>query len=771
MEMDLKGDTKNGPREAILPRPFNISNLFSAADATSHLFFAYLRSLSPELGKGLSCISRLPVSLQKLVQETEYPPDPHKNMRTQTYMVLMVVDCISPTPLALLRRANHFNYRDDDKVLKELSNYSDPAEALTIECRRVLGLIASGNQTHVLSPTDSAAPAQVSWSRFEDLGFSGITNEKLDVQYLNASKQNPFGMREFSQTKMMLSRPTTPSWGQFLSSGFVDLESNSPRPLNLPNNLSLPPIEVRSQSSQSFRPVGDVSHLQPGELASISKFYLDDAFWLVWICSLATEEYAERKAVFGRCALIETVIPHGKWILMEEKVKGSQSTPQAGAYIAEKKHFWSRSKKVKTPNRRKSVDAQVNENLNPDLTQPPEFTRMASGPDSHARIQAAASRLQKMHQDELIDSYNGKIKTDNPKSSKTSNSSNLQPTIVREASPAMIWAKNYDKTASLEKHAASRKLSSAHDSLDEEKGSINRDSPGTTVDEKSSAFPILVNASNTKEPTLCLNTEENLDKEKLIQDSIPTPVDIINITEGEYNGVEPLTTESTNYMRPRKNSASDGIKKLFGMSKSQNLRNTGHPPQSKAGREAMERMVKGSSLVRKLSGHKAKPALLTSKTNPSSSHSPKRPSPVYGSKNDPSVSPHPSVSTVALGVNNSSRPSLGDENEAQKEFSRFDQGTPEVIKTPAPVDSDSDEYDKPSPKLSQQTHQKSPTVDEGSALNEKKSPEWPTGERETEKVQNEKVSEKDQDEVENEEEEESKSLVIASKRLIIESSY
>ena len=41
----------------------------SAADATSHLFFAYLRSLAPEPVRG--GISLLPMSLQKLLQETE----------------------------------------------------------------------------------------------------------------------------------------------------------------------------------------------------------------------------------------------------------------------------------------------------------------------------------------------------------------------------------------------------------------------------------------------------------------------------------------------------------------------------------------------------------------------------------------------------------------------------------------------------------------------------------------------------------------------------
>ena len=61
----------------------------------------------------------------------------------------MIVDSVSPTPFALLRRANHFAYRDDDRVLQEFAEYDDPVKALTDECRRVLRSISSANQSQV----------------------------------------------------------------------------------------------------------------------------------------------------------------------------------------------------------------------------------------------------------------------------------------------------------------------------------------------------------------------------------------------------------------------------------------------------------------------------------------------------------------------------------------------------------------------------------------------------------------------------------------------
>lgn len=42
------------------------------------------------------------------------------------------------------------------------------------------------------------------------------------------------------------------------------------------------------------------------------------------------EETQERKAVFGRCALLETVIPGGRWLVIEEMVKGAPIVPGTG---------------------------------------------------------------------------------------------------------------------------------------------------------------------------------------------------------------------------------------------------------------------------------------------------------------------------------------------------------------------------------------------------------------------------------------------------------
>ncbi|KAL2146899.1 hypothetical protein VTI28DRAFT_2002 [Corynascus sepedonium] len=432
----------------------------SAADATSHLFFAYLRSLAPEPVRG--GISLLPMSLQKLLQETEYPPQRPALMQTSTNRVAMIVDTVSPTPFALLRRANHFQYRDDDRALKEWSNYDDPIQALTEECRRVLRAIAAANQSQAVSSSKhSTSLRDASWSRFEDIGFaSALEEEDTDDDPTNPGRRVQ-GLRNAPASgNGDLGRPTTPSWADFLSSGFVD-ERGTPNIL-LPPDKALPPIDTgvaRQRSSQSHRPRLESEHqLEPGELASIVRFDLDDAFWWVWMSSLAPEETPERKAAFGRCAVIETIIRAGRWLVMEEIVKGAAPDPEEGAYIAEKKGFFSWTRRGKGLNRRKSTGKHALEKTGGQLKPSSTigFSKTSIGPDQQAKIQAAALQLQKQEQQKTQQQTQERRGRKDPDwlAEKTNSVFTLQPSILNEASPAVKWASKYDKEAIREAYLA-----------------------------------------------------------------------------------------------------------------------------------------------------------------------------------------------------------------------------------------------------------------------------------------------------------------------------
>ena len=366
----------------------------------------------------------------------------------------MIVDVVSPTPFALLRRAKNFEYKEADVVLRKFSEYEDPVQALTDECRRVLRCISSTNQSATL--TDQATTSKdTSWSRFEDLGFGSLADElnrdgpaNSESAY-NRKPQQPQGLRTTPRSgEVDLGRPTTPSWADFLSSGFADDQGGkAPRPLLLPPDKILPPIsQSRGPSSHSnIRSEDGDSMLEPGELASIIDVDLDDSFWWAWITSLAGEEPTERKAAFGRCALIETTI-RGNWLIMEEQVKGAADEPAEGAYIAEKKGFFSFSRRGKL-SRKKST--------NKSLAPPQELYRKGNvspmsktsiAPNQHARIQAAAAALKQSNTENAAPNETVRRgRADDNASQRTASVFTLQPVIVNEASPAMKWASQYDK--------------------------------------------------------------------------------------------------------------------------------------------------------------------------------------------------------------------------------------------------------------------------------------------------------------------------------------
>ncbi|CAI6331547.1 unnamed protein product [Periconia digitata] len=423
-----------------------------AADAASHLFFAYLRSLAPDPNL-MGVISNLPRSLQSLLSQTEYPPQTPTLMQTSTTRVVMIVDSVSPTPFALLRRAKNFEYRDDDRALQAFSAYEDTVTALTDECRRVLQCISSVNQSHA---DPSTADHDPSWSRFEDLGFGGLLDSSTSTTG-GTSQSN--GLREFSSANggahsrnNDFGRPTTPSWADFLSSGFQDENNPSAAPTLLAPSAKLPPIgegsRVHSSQSHVRNGLQTGEDLEPGELASITRFDLDDTFWWVWMTSLANEETVDRKAAFGRCTLIETKISGAKWLVVEEQVKGASSGPEEGAYIAEKKGMFSWTKRGRLGRRKSTGKKPSKEPYNRTTANTP-MSKTSIGPDQQARVQAAAAQLaQSQREKQAAEEFaQRRARKDDAMSTKTNSVLTLQPHLLTDAAPAMKWDKRFGEGA------------------------------------------------------------------------------------------------------------------------------------------------------------------------------------------------------------------------------------------------------------------------------------------------------------------------------------
>ncbi|RHZ71483.1 hypothetical protein CDV55_104694 [Aspergillus turcosus] len=691
-------DTGNGFEAAY-------KNWAAAADATSHLFFAYLRSISPDSPRGISGISTLPIALQTLVQATEYPPETPTLLQVTTTKVVMIVDTVSPTPFALLRRAKNFEYRDSDRHLQEFASFEDPVKALTDECLRVLKCISSTNQSSTSDPTTSGQEA--SWSRFEDLGF-GAADLDNDADATSLAK-NEFagGLRSAPHSVPGdLGRPTTPSWADFMSSGFNDGNGFKPQvaPLLLPPDKVLPPIAtVRGQSSQSHKRTLDSElPVEPAELASITTLDLDDSFWWVWISSLAVEEPASRKAVFGRCALIETIIKGTKWLVLEEQVKGAAPEPEPGAYIVEKKRFFTFASRKTKISRRKSSAKKVTavEESYKRANNPAPQSKTSIAPDQHARIQAAAAALQKKHREQEQEAANGSKASvpNDSRYSKANSVMSLQPGIMSEASQAMKWASNYDKNAYRAAYLKDSRAGTG--ALAEEKvATVNEKMP------EPPASPTL--STSTRQPPAPVPKDS--------APSSPTPVEsqqrgnVDENTASTSAAAESLpqqSNDSTDDSRARlkKKPGSTGFKGMFGTKKKDDLETTppmkptgAQPSAVAAARAALEGKAKasqetivpnGTSTLKK---KPVPPPAAAPLTAPADVADPpavvKKPVPEPQTVTADEQHDGPPKTRRGAEYDALSRVDTNERTAADREFSRFDQGP--LVEQPAFVPQDS----------------------------------------------------------------------------------
>ncbi|PSN60850.1 hypothetical protein BS50DRAFT_579014 [Corynespora cassiicola Philippines] len=697
-----------------------------AADAASHLFFAYLRSLSPE-PNAIGGISGLPRSLQALLSQTEYPPQAPQLMQSETTRVVMIVDSVSPTPFALLRRAKQFEYRDDDRALQTFSSYEDPLKTLTDECRRVLECISSANQSAIAAAAGAAPQQDPSWSRFEDMGFSGLLDGPA-VSNTNGSSTSG-STREFSSLHSAarskqtdFGRPTTPSWADFLSSGFADEnnQATSP-PLLLPSD-KLPPIgeAARVHSSQSHVRNGlqVEEDLEPGELASITQFMLDDTFWWVWMTSLASEETSDRKAAFGRCTLIETRIPGTKWLVMEEQVKGASPGPEEGAYIAEKKSKFSFTRRGRL-GRRKSTGkkATVKEPYNRTTSNTPT-SKSSIAPDQHARIQAAAARLAQKQKDQQNSDQlaQRRARNDDSYSTKTNSVLTLQPHLLSEAGPAMKWDKKFGEgakdrdairaqylgnvnagkgsqnnlmlTANGGASASSRDLTAERDLPSLPKAETN--APPSPAPFPSSPAPGAVQASKAEAtaaaqvplpgpalddkalPDDYMNTHPAFRKPLPDRKPVGAAEPAARASEEQAAALDAKKTEAPKKLK--KKDGGGGFRKLFGKKKTE-----APAPVESAPAAAAEGPSRSVSRVEDYPApvREPSPALTVEKPEPVRARTPElQPSPLV-SPMEPTHSHAPSASTQ-------------EQREADQAFSRFDQGPMDDMPAFVPDDSDSE---------------------------------------------------------------------------------
>jgi len=210
----------------------------------------------------------------------------------------------------------------------------------------------------------------------------------------------------------------------------------------------------------------DSRSILPGELAGVERFALDETFWWVWMESLAPEESADRKAVFGRCVLAELDISGSRWLVIEEQIRPAVQSIQEdvvspSATSPERKRPFFATKKSRTMSSQRQMSSNSMQRVSssqqtPTLAYDNEHhdtgyssaqSTPAMGADQHALIQAAAAQLvQKINTDDsssTIAQRRGRKDADSD--SKTVSVLSMQPVFVKDAGPALQWARKFDK--------------------------------------------------------------------------------------------------------------------------------------------------------------------------------------------------------------------------------------------------------------------------------------------------------------------------------------
>ncbi|ANB13414.1 Msb1p [Sugiyamaella lignohabitans] len=305
-----------------------------AAEATNHMFFAFVRSLSaaPRPGGGTSALPRPLENL--LLTEQDYPPEPiYKSKLVAVPMVTLTVGKLSSNPLVLLRRVaktirfdnpNVFATEDDFNTLYFLFNEPDTIEyKIADESLRIIKEIVNENPLVTDHPILIKETPKLAydlrgktWSKFYNHAFIDpatgdlrrpLTNYVYDDEQLKDIKRVGVPSQEVKAlpypdspdvrvTKHgVTSRPALAAsqdeWDVFLKKSYGQAEKRSSR-------ISADGLVT----------------------AGVSQIAISDFFVWVWMSTLSQEQTEVRKATFGRSVVVELVVSPGerRWVVVEE---------------------------------------------------------------------------------------------------------------------------------------------------------------------------------------------------------------------------------------------------------------------------------------------------------------------------------------------------------------------------------------------------------------------------------------------------------------------
>ncbi|KAF5096599.1 hypothetical protein D0Z00_002724 [Geotrichum galactomycetum] len=332
-----------------------------AAEASYHLFLAFLRSVYPDQNERY--LIKFPRVLEQLLLKQAYPPKPmYKNRLITVPKITLSVGRLSANPFVLLQRISKtiqfenpamFPSEDDFDTLYFLfSDINEIEKRMSPESKRILEEVSKENSiftdNSLFIKDTPELPYDIrarTWSKHYNQAYiDPVTGEphRPLTNYVYEDSQREMIMKSSSLPKAQ--RPVLPYPESPTLDGIKDKPIHIGTWEEVMHYYSKALGDKKKHSGETTKN----RRITTDNLTTctLSKVAIDDFFVWVWINSISPEQTEISKAQFGRSIVVELQVSDGeagrRWVVVEEvltpapppmkaKVKEAPPTPKPKA--------------------------------------------------------------------------------------------------------------------------------------------------------------------------------------------------------------------------------------------------------------------------------------------------------------------------------------------------------------------------------------------------------------------------------------------------------
>jgi len=321
-----------------------------AAEASYHLFLAFLRSVYPDQNE--RNLIKFPRVLEQLLLKQAYPPKPmYKNRLITVPKITLSVGRLSANPFVLLQRISKtiqfenpsmFPSEDDFDTLYFLfSDINEIEKRMSPESKRILEEVSKENSiftdNSLFIKDTPELPYDIrarTWSKHYNQAYiDPVTGEPRRplTNYVYEDSQREMIMKSSSLPKAQ--RPVLP----YPESPTLDGIKDKPIHIGTWDEVMHYYSKALGDKKKHSGEMTKNRRITTDNLTTctLSKVAIDDFFVWVWINSISPEQTEISKAQFGRSIVVELQVSDGetgrRWVVVEEVLTPTPSPMKAKA--------------------------------------------------------------------------------------------------------------------------------------------------------------------------------------------------------------------------------------------------------------------------------------------------------------------------------------------------------------------------------------------------------------------------------------------------------